>query len=128
MPIPGLKYNANEQEHKTAAQTLGQLQGGITKKTYTKDSSHAYYAGHELRGEGEAHPSRRGYYLKMDCPGKSRTTMGRTQNRVVVPVDRDGNLIEDVGYFWRHDNRILKLDAGFFTEAKTMRSFLEKLK
>ena len=124
MPLGNLTYNDNDQEHKNFADTLGQMQGNIEKGKLTKDTSHAYYAGHELRDAGVTWD---GIYLKADCPGKGKTVQGRSQNRIVVKV-KDGALIENWAGAWRHDDRLLLLDKGFFTRAKTMRDFVKSLK
>jgi len=123
MTLPILPYNDNEQEHKNFADTLGQMQGQIVKGTLTRTSSHAYYAGHELRDQGV---SWNGIYLKRDCPGKGKTANGRSQNRIIVPCTADGALVEDWAIAWRHDDRLLQLGTGFFTRAKMMRSLCEK--
>lgn len=123
MPLTALTYNDNEQEHKGFADTLGQMQGQIIKGTLTKDTSHAYYAGHELRAEGV---NFNGTYLKKDCPGKGQTANGRSQNRIIVAIGTDGNLVENWAVAWRHDNRLLQLSDGFFTRAKSMRDYCSK--
>lgn len=125
MPLSTLTYNENEQEHKNFADTLGQMQGQILKGTLTKDTSHAYYAGHELRAEGVTF---NGVYLKKDCPGKGETKNGRSQNRIIVATTTDGTLVEDWAVAWRHDDRLLQLSDGFFKRAKSMRDYIVKLK
>jgi hypothetical protein len=125
MPLTTLTYNDNEQEHKSFADTLGQMQGMILKGTLTKDTSHAYYAGHELRTAGVTFS---GVYLKKDCPGKGATANGRSQNRIVVATTTDGKLVEDWAVAWRHDDRLLELSDGFFKRAKTMRDYIVNLK
>jgi hypothetical protein len=122
MTLPTLTYNDNVQEHRGFADTLGQLQGGILKGTYTRNSTHAYYAGHELRDGDEAPGAH--YYLKMDCPGSGRTRNGRSQNRIIVGMTRQNELIEGWAVAWRHDDRLLLLSAGFFTRAQGMRDFV----
>lgn len=124
MPLSRLTYNDNEQEHKGFADTLGQLQGGIEAGTYTRDTMHAYYAGHELRDQGE---SWNGIYLKKDCSGSGKTVHGRSQNRIIVKTTAEGELVEDWAVAWRHDNRLLLLDTGFFKRAKMMRDFMKSL-
>jgi hypothetical protein len=116
--VKPLKYNENEREHVGFADTLGSIQGRIDKGTLTKDTSHAYYAGHELRAAGVSWD---GIYLKGDCPGAGATKHGRSQNRIIVRV-KDGKLIEDWAIAWRHDDRLLQLDEGFFKRAKTYRA------
>lgn len=132
MPLDTLKFNDNEQEHKSIGDTLGLLQGGVVSKTYDKNSQHAYYSGHELAkkdSEHEDHKEADGYYLKMDVPGKgSGGPNSRTQNRVIVRVNKDGQLDEGWAAFWRHDDRIMKLDTGFFKRAKTLRDYKISLK
>lgn len=123
MGLDALTYNDNEQEHKGFADTLGQMQGQIIKGTLTKDTSHAYYAGHELRAEGVSFA---GTYLKKDCAGKGKTANGRSQNRIIVAIGTDGKLVEDWAVAWRHDDRLLQLSEGFFKRAKTMRDYCSK--
>lgn len=118
MPLTTLKYNDNEQEHRGFADTLGQMQGLILTGKLTRDTSHAYYAGHELRKEGI---SWKGIYLKKDCTGSGKTKNGRSQNRVIVALTSDGTLVEGWAIAWRHDDRLLELDGGFFKRAQSMR-------
>ena len=124
MPLSNLTYNENEQEHKGFADTLGTMQGLIDKGKLTKDTSHAYYAGHELRDSGVSWD---GIYLKTDCTGGGKTANGRSQNRIVVKV-KDGVLVEDWAVAWRHDDRLLLLSSGFFKRAKTMRDYIKSQK
>jgi hypothetical protein len=123
--LPILKYNDNEQEHRGFADTLGSAQGLIITGKLTRTSAHAYYAGHELKKYGEAW-QRGEFHLKKDCPGGGRTRYGRSQNRIIVRIGTDGELIENWAVAWRHDDRLLKLDAGFFTRAQSMRNFITK--
>lgn len=123
MGLTTLTYNENEQEHKNFADTLGQMQGQIIKGTLTSSTSHAYYAGHELRDAGVTFT---GTYLKRDCPGSGKTALGRSQNRIIVAVGTDGTLIEDWAVAWRHDDRLLQLSDGFFKRAKSMRDYCSK--
>lgn len=123
MPLVTLKYNDNDNEHRCVADTLGTMQGRIVKGTLTRDTSHAYYAGHELRDNGITW---QGIYLKADCPGTGKTKYGRTQNRVIVAVTSEGVLVEDWAVFWRHDSRLMTLDKGFFTRGKTWRDYILK--
>ena len=122
--IGNLKYNENEREHVGFADTLGTLQGRIEKGVVTKDTSHAYYSGHELRDAGVSWD---GIYLKADCTGSGATTHGRSQNRIIVKV-KDNKLVEDWAVAWRHDDRLLLLDEGFFKRAKTMRAYIKSQK
>ncbi|MEP6492262.1 MAG: hypothetical protein ABJF01_06270 [bacterium] len=119
MPLTDLKYNDNDEEHKGFAQTLGLMQGRIDKGTLTRNTSHAYYAGHELRDEGVDWD---GIFLKGDCSGSGKTKNGRSQNRIIVALTRGGVLAEGWAVAWRHDDRLLKLSEGFFTRAKMFRS------
>ncbi len=121
MALQTIAYNENEREHVTFADTLGQAQGMISTGKLTRDSSHAYYAGHELRTQGESW-ERGEYHLKADCPGAGKTKMGRSQNRIIVRIGQDGKLIEGWAVAWRHDDRLLKLGDGFFKRAQMMRS------
>jgi hypothetical protein len=123
MPLTTLTYQDNEQEHRGFADTLGQLQGGIIMGTLTRNTTHAYYAGHELQKQGIQF---NGLYLKKDCPGNGQTATGRSQNRIIVAVGTDGKLIENWAVAWRHDDRLLHLSDGFFERAKTMRAFCSK--
>ena len=124
MGLSKLVYNDNDQEHRGFADTLGQLQGGIEAGTYTKTTMHAYYAGHELRDSGV---SWEGYYLKKDCTGSGKTANGRSKNRVIVALTDDDDLVEGWAVAWRHDDRLLSLDEGFFKRAKTMRDYVLSL-
>ena len=123
MPLTKCTYNDNDQEHRSWGDTLGQMQGQIEKGTLTKDTSHAYYSGHELRA---VNVSWDGIYLKKDCPGKGKTANGRSQNRIIVRLTSDGKLVEDWAVAWRHDDRLLQLDEGFFKRGKTMRDYIKK--
>lgn len=125
MGLPILKYNDNEQEHRGFGDTLGQAQGLIVAGKLTRDSAHAYYAGHELRNHGESW-NRGEFHLKKDCTGSGKTANGRSQNRIIVRIGADGNLVEGWAVAWRHDNRLLKLDEGFFKRAQSMRSYITK--
>jgi hypothetical protein len=125
MPLPTLKYNDNEMEHRGFADTLGRMQGLIDVGKLTRNTSHAYYAGHELRDSGVKWE---GYYLKTDCPGSGKTKLGRSQNRIIVAMTRQDALIDDWAVAWRHDDRLLQLDAGFFKRAQSMRDFVKSLK
>jgi hypothetical protein len=122
MPLPSLTYNQNELEHRNFADTLGQMQALIEKGKLTKDSTNALYTGHELVRAGVFWD---GLYLKKDCPGEGKTKMGRSQNRVIVRVTKEGTLVEDWAVAWRHDNRLLQLDRGFFERAKFMRDLVK---
>jgi hypothetical protein len=123
MPLTTLTYNDNEQEHRGFADTLGQMQGQIIKGTLTSQTSHAYYAGHELQKQGVQF---NGTYLKKDCPGNGKTKMGRSQNRIIVAIGTDGVLVENWAVAWRHDDRLLQLSDGFFERAKSMRALCSK--
>jgi hypothetical protein len=123
--LPILKYNDNEQEHRGFGDTLGQTQGQIIKGTLTQATAHAYYAGHELKTAGETwNPGE--FHLKKDCTGSGKTPNGRSQNRIIVRIDANGALVEGWAVAWRHDDRLLKLDDGFFKRAKTMRDYITK--
>ena len=120
-------YNENDQDHKSWADTLGQLQAEVVKGTRTLQTAHAYFGGFELlaidpsaRGEGEN-------FIKKDATGSGKVKGGRSKNRVIVKVDAAGALIEGQAWVWRHDDRFLKLGAGFFKRAKMMRDYIEKL-
>ncbi len=119
MPLTRLTYNESDREHINFADTLGQLQALIELGKVTRDTDNAFYAGHELIMLG-VHWD--GIYLKKDCAGQGQTKLGRSKNRVIVRVTNDGKLVEDWAVAWRHDNRLLQLDKGFFTRAKFMRS------
>lgn len=125
MGLPSLKYNDNEQEHRGFADTLGSAQGLFLAGKLTRDTSHAYYGGHELKDQGEVW-DRGAYHLKRDCPGAGKTAMGRSQNRVIVRIGSDGKLVENWAVAWRHDNRLLQLDAGFFKRAEGMKNLYMK--
>lgn len=119
-----LKFNENEREHKNFADTLGTLQGRVVTGAVTEDTEHAYYKGVELL---EVFPDAKGdgKFLKADCTGAGKAKNGRSQNRIIVKIDSSGTLVEGEAWVWRHDDRVLKLDAGFFAAAKTMRSYIE---
>ena len=123
MGLPVIKYNDNEQEHRGFGDTLGRTQGLIIAGKLTRNSSHAYYAGHELKKYGESW-SRGEYHLKMDCPGSGKTKFGRSKNRIIVRIDNEGNLVEGWAVAWRHDDRLLKLGSGFFDRGQMMRDFV----
>jgi hypothetical protein len=125
MGLTTLTYNDNVQEHRGFADTLGQAQGLIVSGKLTSQTAHAYYAGHELRDHGEAWPQG-AFHLKKDCPGSGDTKFGRSQNRIIVRIGSDGVLIEDWAVAWRHDDRLMKLDAGFFKRAQGMRAYCSK--
>jgi hypothetical protein len=86
MPLPVLKYNDNEQEHRGFADTLGQAQGLILMGKLTRETAR--------------------------------------QNRIIVRLDTNGALVEGWAVAWRHDDRLLKLDDGFFKRAQSMRKLL----
>jgi hypothetical protein len=124
--MPDLVYNENEREHVNFADTLGELQGGIVKGTFNRNSPNAYYMGIELL---ETYPTARGVgevFLKKDAVGSGSGNSQRSKNRLIVKTDSTGKLIENEAWVWRHDNRILKLGAGFFKRAATMRAFVSK--
>jgi hypothetical protein len=123
MPLQVLKYNDNEQEHRGFADTLGQTQGLILTGKLTSKTAHAYYAGHELKTQGEKWEKGE-FHLKKDCPGAGKTKMGRSQNRIIVRIDTNGQLVEGWAVAWRHDDRLLKLGDGFFKRAESMRNLL----
>jgi hypothetical protein len=118
MPLTTLAYKENDQEHVGFADVLGKMQGLIIAGKLTTATSHAYYAGHELRAEGVAW---KGKYLKCDCYGSGKTKHGRSQNRIIVPITRQGELVEGWAVAWRHDDRLLQLGDGFFKRAKATR-------
>lgn len=120
MAAPLLNYNSNEQEHVTVADDLGMLLKVVDNGKY-KDLPNSYYSGHELAQAGETKPDRC-EYRKKDVAGKG---MGnRTKNRVIVAVHRTtGKAVEGLAYYWRHDNRVLKLSDGFFKRAEMLRNY-----
>ncbi len=124
MPLSTLAYNENDREHKGFADDLGLLQGGVVKGTYTSDTMHAYYAGHEMKALGEEWV-KGDKHLKKDCAGSGKTAHGRSRNRVIVRVS-GGKLVEDWAAVWRHDDRIYKLSSGFFKQGKAMRDLIVK--
>ncbi|MFI8746798.1 hypothetical protein ACIGKL_16755 [Pseudomonas sp. NPDC077186] len=124
MPLTTLKYNDNDQEHRGFADTLGQMLGLIDKGKLDRNTSHAYYAGHELRDSGVTWS---GHFLKRDCPGSGKTKLGRSQNRVIVNIDSNDDLVEGWAVAWRHDDRLLLLDAGFFKRAAQMRDYINSM-
>jgi hypothetical protein len=119
-----LQYAENDQNHKNHADTLGQLQGGVVKGKITDKTANAYYIGVELLAEfpGAKPPDCK--FLKKDCTGSGSGNSARSKNRIVVLVDASSNLVEGEAWLWRHDNRVLKLGAGFFERAKFMRSIV----
>jgi hypothetical protein len=122
MALETLIYNDNNQEHRGFADSLGQLQGGIIKGTLTRNSTHAYYAGHEMKNQGESW-TQGDYHLKADCTGKGKGS-GRSQNRVIVRMAKGDTLTEGWAVAWRHDDRLLKLSDGFFTRAASIRKYI----
>lgn len=125
-----LKFQDNDNNHRCHADTLGQLQAGVVKGTVTKNTPNAYFMGRELL---EAFPGSKGHgeaFLKMDCTGSGTGNSRRSKNRIVVKVKVNRNrgaetleLVEGEAWLWRHDDRVLKLDDGFFKRAQTMRKF-----
>ncbi len=121
MPLTTLSYSENDHEHSTVAQSLGFLQSAVDKGT-VYDDKHSYYSGHELIALGVAKLDSNLEYRKKDVPGKGKG--GRTQNRVIIIVNKDTKeVVEGTAFFWRHDNRIYKLDKKFFVRANTFRNF-----
>ena len=119
MPAPTLAYNANEREHVNIADDLGLLLANVDKGTY-KTLPNSYYIGLELAQAGEIKPAGC-EYRKKDIAGQGRGN--RTKNRIVVVVDTaTETVVEGIAYLWRHDNRVLKLNAGFFTRAAIYRN------
>ena len=119
--MPDLTYSENDREHVNFADSLGQLQGQITKGSTTKDTAHSYYMGAELLVAYPGSKSGGEYFLKIDGVGSGKSKDGRSTNRIIVKVDANGTLIENTGWVWRHDNRVMKLSAGFFTRALVRR-------
>ena len=66
-------------------------------------------------------------HVILPAVAEGKTANGRSQNRIIVKTNTDGTLVEDWAVAWRHDNRLLQLDKGFFDRAKTMRSFVKSL-
>src|SRR4051812_12602237 len=119
MPAPTLAYAANERENVNIADDLGMLQRAVDKGTY-KGLPNSFYSGFELSSAGEVRPPNC-EYRKKDVAGAGFGN--RTKNRVVVVVDTTTEkLVEDMAYFWRHDDRVFKLAPGFFTRARGMRN------
>ena len=130
------QWNANDQECQNVAKELGYLQGRIKYNKLTKDTKNAYYMGIELIqafpewGNFVRDPVK-GYFLKWDLPGPGEGS-GRTQNRVVVAVDKDGKLLYKDGrnldkraaWLWRHDGRVLQLAAKFFDIAAPYQDYV----
>ena len=119
-----LEYNDNVSEHRNIAGSLAALMVMVEKNGVdTKNISHMYYAGHELcRVDQSAikwKDVQKGFFVKKDVPGKGKTTHGRTQNRVVAPVNKDGVQLQGIAWLWRHDERIIRLGTGFFTRANS---------
>ena len=121
-----LAYSENDQEHKSWADDLGLLQGGIVKGTTNSDTPNAYYMGIELLAEYPAARAQGEKFLKKDCTGKGSGNSTRSKNRVVVKIDANGALIEGAAWLWRHDNRVVQLGPGFFKRAEMMRNFVIK--
>jgi hypothetical protein len=113
-----MAYDSRNRDHKLIADDLGLLLKMIDNGNVYKDE-HSYYAGAELATQGEPRPP--GHeYRKKDVAGSGNGF--RTKNRVIVPVDRTSKKpMEGMGYFWRHDERIFKLDAQFFIAAQLYR-------
>ena len=119
MGAPTLTFNSNEREHINIADDLGLLLGTVDKGTYKK-LPNSYYMGMELSLAGEIKPAGC-EYRKKDIAGQGKGN--RTKNRIIVAVDTTTEkVVEDLAYLWRHDDRVLKLSAGFFTRAATYRS------
>lgn len=119
-----IAYNENDHEKKTWADDLGQLQGGIIKGTITSTSPNAYFMGLELLKEFPNAKADGEYFLKKDGVGKGSGNSSRSKNRIIVKVDAGGALVENTGWLWRHDDRVLALGSGFFTRAQMMRKFI----
>lgn len=122
MPVTTLTYNENQHEHKCVADALGSLQRMVDKGTIG-GMEHSHYSGYELQQLNVSRPLGTNY-KKHDVPGSgSGGRYSRTKNRVVVAVNKTtGKLVEDLAYFWRHDNRIYQLNKGFFDRAKFFRN------
>ena len=108
-----LTYNENDREHFGIVQTLGHLLGRIDAGVvHRNDQSHSYYKGIELLKLYPGSKGRGQYFLKADCTGAGQTAHG--------PVAGEG-------WFWRHDDRVLKLGPNFFQRAAVPRAFMAKL-
>jgi hypothetical protein len=134
--IPTWDYSDNSLEHRDAGDSLGQLQGLVVMgklemkngKIVTKwDQGHGYFSGFELKQYDDTKVWG-GYYVKKDCAAVtgSKGGSGRSTNRVVVRLTLQLALVEDWAVFWRHDNRCLLLQKGFFERAKTYRDMQTK--
>jgi hypothetical protein len=118
MPAPVMSYNPNERECKLIADDLGLLQRAVDNGTHTKLPD-AHYSCFEFAALEE--PVLPGcVYRKKDVSGQGKGL--RTQNRVIIPMNTATNkVVEGVAYYWRHDNRVMKLSAEYFKHAETYR-------
>lgn len=123
-----LTYNENDREHFGIVQILGHLLGRIDAGVvHRNDQSHSYYKGIELLKLYPGSKGRGQYFLKADCTGAGQTAHGRSRNRVVVKMGQDNRPVAGEGWFWRHDDRVLKLGPNFFQRAAVPRAFMAKL-
>jgi len=91
----------------------------------TKKTANAYYIGLELLKEFPTAKGTGEYFLKKDSTFTGKSNFSRSTNRIIVKVDAQDKLIENEAWIWRHDDRILKLGAGFFKRAVMYREMTE---
>jgi hypothetical protein len=103
---------------KENANLLQMLQRAVDNGTHTKLPD-AHYSCFEFAALEE--PVLPGcVYRKKDVSGQGKGL--RTQNRVIIPMNTATNkVVEGVAYYWRHDNRVMKLSAEYFKHAETYR-------
>ena len=115
-----LKFNINENFHRTICQSLGQLLAGVTTGKITRDTKNSWYAGHEFGDQKNAIKGK-GYFLKIDAinPGGNKGP-GRSAYRIIVKVNKDGTLADGEAWVWNHADGLRKLGPSFFTAGPTL--------